>query len=102
MIFVIATIELAPGKRDEFLKHFHEIVPQVLNETGCIEYAPTVDVSTNIAAQDGVRADVVTIIEKWADIDALEMHLVAEHMVEYRKKVSAHVQSASLQIVEPA
>jgi len=40
MIFVIATIEVKPGKREAFLAEFNKNVPNVRAEKGCLEYAP--------------------------------------------------------------
>ena len=51
MIHVLATIELASGRRAEFLKEFHAIMPSVKAETGCMEYGPAVDTPTQIPAQ---------------------------------------------------
>ena len=102
MIYVLATIEIADGKRDEFVKHFRANVANVLNEEGCIEYEPTIDVDTDIAAQPDARPNVVTVVEKWESLDALEAHLIAPHMLEYRKKVKDLVVGASLQILAPA
>ncbi len=102
MICVIATIELAPGRRGEFLAEFAKVVPKVLAETGCLEYGPMVDLSTNIEAQPPARDDVVTVVEKWESLDALEAHLIAPHMLEYRKAVKQLVVRASLQVLEPA
>lgn len=101
MIFVIATIQLVPGRRSDFLKEFHAIVPLVRAEKGCLEYGPTVDVSTNIPAQLPVRPDCVTVVEKWSDITALEAHLIAPHMLAYRGKVKDLVQGVQLQVLEP-
>ncbi|MBP89001.1 MAG: antibiotic biosynthesis monooxygenase [Planctomycetaceae bacterium] len=102
MIYVLATIEIADGKRAEFVKIFRDNVANVLAEEGCIEYEPTIDVDTDIAAQPDVRPNVVTVVEKWESFDALEAHLIAPHMLEYRKKVKDLVAGASLQILEPA
>ncbi|MEM7476613.1 MAG: putative quinol monooxygenase [Planctomycetota bacterium] len=102
MIIVIATVEVANGKREEFLSHFRELVPKVEEEEGCLEYGPTVDVTTNIAAQVEMRPSIVTIVERWEDLEALEMHLVAPHMLEYRGKVKDLVKNVSLQVLEPA
>lgn len=102
MIFVIATIQLAPGKRADFLKEFHALVPQVRAEEGCIEYGPTIDVATMIPSQPPVRDDVVTVVEKWASLEALQAHLMAPHMLEYRGKVKAFVAGVSLQVLQPA
>lgn len=101
MIHVIASIELVPGQRDAFLAEFHALMPHVQAEDGCIEYGPTVDVQTKIGAQIPRRADVVTIVEKWRDLPALEAHLVAPHMQPYRAKVKSIVVATKLQILEP-
>lgn len=102
MIYVIATIELAEGKRAEFLEHFHALVPSVEAEEGCLEYGPTIDVETSIASQNDLRENLVTVVEKWEDLEALETHLVAPHMLEYRTKVKDLIQNVSLQVLEPA
>ncbi|HXZ37664.1 MAG TPA: antibiotic biosynthesis monooxygenase family protein, partial [Thermodesulfobacteriota bacterium] len=45
MIYVVATIELAEGKRDDFLKRVRQLVPEVRAEKGCVEYGPAIDTS---------------------------------------------------------
>jgi len=102
MIFVIATIELAEGRREEFLREFKEVVPKVRAEEGCLDYGPAIDFETNIPAQGSVRENVVTVIERWANIDTLESHLMAPHMIEYRKAVKDMVVRTTLQVLEPA
>lgn len=102
MIYVIATIEIAEGKRDEFVDAFRANVPNVLAEEGCIEYEPTIDLSTDIAAQPAARDNVVTVVEKWESLDALHAHLVAPHMLTYREGVKEIVKGASIQILEAA
>ena len=99
MIRVIATIEVRAGAREEFLKVFRDLVPQVLAEKGCREYAPWVDVPTTIPAQIPARDHTVTIIERWDSLDALEKHLVAPHMLEYRKAVKDLVTRVTLQVL---
>ena len=102
MIHVLAIITARPGQRDAVLEAFRANRPNVLAEDGCIEYAPTIDVPTGIAAQGGVRENVATIVEKWESLAALEAHLVAPHMQEYRGRVKDMVVGSSLQILEPA
>ena len=102
MVHVIAEIEIAEGKRDEFLKEFHALVPKVHEENGCIEYGPTVDVATDIAVQGPVRDNVAVIVEKWESLDCLNAHLAAPHMGEYREKVKDLVVSVKLQVLQPA
>lgn len=102
MICVIAKIEVAEGRRDEFLAEFRKLVPKVLEEKGCLEYAPMVDVPTSIGAQAPARDSTVTVVEKWESIETLEAHLMAPHMLEYRKAVKPMVVGTSLEILEPA
>jgi quinol monooxygenase YgiN len=87
MIIVLATIELHTGKRPEFLAEFRQIVPKVRAESGCIEYFPAVDVASGLPVQGPARDDIVVVVEKWESVAALEAHLIAPHMMEYRPKV---------------
>lgn len=101
MIHVIATITLTPGVREPFLAVFRWVTPLVRAEDGCIEYQATVDVPTTLAVQDGPRPDVVTVVEKWASVEALYAHTQAAHMAEYREQVKDFVTSVSLVVSEP-
>ncbi|MCL4192141.1 MAG: antibiotic biosynthesis monooxygenase [Thermoguttaceae bacterium] len=102
MISVLATIELAPGRREDFLAEFRRIMPLVRQERGCIEYIPMIDLPTSIGAQIPARENVVTIVEKWESVEALQDHLMAPHMNEYRKAVKDLVVRTELLILEPA
>lgn len=102
MIHVIATIEVTEGKRKAFLEEFQRLVPTVRSEAGCIEYGPAVDVATGITGQLPPRDHVVTIIEKWENLQALRAHLAAPHMAEYRGRVKDLVVGVKLQVLEPA
>lgn len=102
MIHVIAMLEAAPGKRDEFLAIFHALLPKVHAEPGCIEYILTVDVPTSISTQKLVGENVVTVVEKWESVAALETHSVAPHVLEFREKVKDIVVDTKLLILEPA
>jgi quinol monooxygenase YgiN len=102
MIVVLATIELQPGKREDFLREFRQIVPKVRAEQGCHEYFPAIDTASGISVQGPAREDVVVVIEKWESVKALEAHLIAPHMMEYRPKVKELVKRVSLQILSPA
>ena len=102
MIIVLATIELHTGKRPEFLAEFRQIVPKVRAESGCIEYFPAVDVASGLPVQGPARDDIVVVVEKWESVAALEAHLIAPHMMEYRPKVKDFVKKVHLQILSPA
>ena len=102
MIHVIATIEVKPGKRDAFLAEFHRVMPLVRAEAGCLEYGPTVDVASGIGAQGPLRDNVAVIVEKWESLAALQAHLQAPHMAEYRVRVKELVVYVQLQVLQPA
>ena len=102
MIHVIATVEVAPGRREEFLAIFRDNVPNVLAEDGCLEYVPVVDMATRIAVQAPLREHVVTVIEKWRDEAALQAHLAAPHMAVYRERVRDLVRSVVLHVLQPS
>ena len=102
MISVLATIEVPEGRREDFLKIFRELVPKVLAEDGCVEYGPWTELPTSIPGQSPPRDDVVTVIEKWESIEALETHLMAPHMPEFRQATEDLRLGIKLQILEPA
>lgn len=102
MIHVVATIELKPGTRSRFLEDFAQLAPEVRAEDGCIEYGAAVDLPSGIGAQVPLRADVVTVVEKWKSPAALRAHLDAAHMVAHRQRVGPFAIRTTLQVLEPA
>ena len=101
MIVVIASIRVGKGKRSAFLEVFNANVPKVRQEDGCIEYFPAVDIDAALTAQH-LDEEVVTIIEKWASLEALRAHLASPHMLEYREKVKDLVEDLSLKVLQQA
>lgn len=101
MIAVLACIRLRPGTREQFLEVFRKVIPQVRAEKGCIEYGPWESLPTNIASQLGKDPDTIYVLEKWASLADLEAHLVAPHMLEYRRTVQPYVQEVGLYILQP-
>lgn len=102
MIHVVATIELAEGKRDDFLNRVRRLVPEVRAEKGCVEYGPAVDFPTGIKVQIPLRENVVVMLEKWDHLHSLEAHLTAPHMLRYREDVKGMVVRTQLQVLQPA
>lgn len=101
MISVIASIHVRQGNLEEFIKIFKSNVPAVLNEKGCNEYFPTVDLPTGLPPQE-LNGNVVTIIEKWDSLPDLKAHLSAPHMLEYREKTKNLVEKMSVKILKDA
>jgi quinol monooxygenase YgiN len=102
MIHVIATIELNPGRREDFLAEFRSLAPLVHAEDGCIEYGAAIDVAIGHPAQPPCRPDVVTVVEKWASVEHLKRHLDAPHMREHRERAKGLVVGLALSVMEPA
>ncbi len=102
MIHVLATIDLKPGKREDFLKRVHQLVPKVRAEKGCLEYGPAIDAVTGLKAQIPLGENFVVIIEKWAELKDLEAHLTSPHMSEYRQEIKDMVAGTKLQVLRPA
>ena len=102
MIYVIATLDFAPGKRSAFLAEFAKVAPLVHAEQGCIEYVPVIDTDTDIASQHRMGPDSVTIVEKWASVDALRAHDTSAHMQAYRARVKDYVRSKEIRIMKAA
>ncbi len=95
-------LSCAPGQRAAFLKEFRALIPLVRAESGCIEYGAAVDIASGLAMQSAMRENVVTVVEKWTDLEALKKHLQAPHMVAYRPKVKDFVVQTKLDVLAPA
>jgi len=102
MIYVIANVELKPGCRAAYLEVLLGNVAAVKAEKGCLEYAPTIDVETDIPIHEETNDNVVTIIESWEDIAALKNHFNEPHMLAYREKVKDLIQEVSIRVLQPA
>jgi len=100
MIYVIATIDLKPGCREDFLNIFRRNIPNVKTEKGCVLYQPTVDTDSGIPIQGELRENVVTIVEGWESLDHLQIHLKAPHMAAYREEAKEFVNQVSLQVLQ--
>ena len=107
MTSVIATIELAEGKREAFLAEFHQLVPLVrASEAGCLAYGPTVDVGRHRARRPGT-ASCGTTSSRWSSSGKVWMPLrapasYATHMAAYRPRVKEFVVGTGVQILQPA
>jgi len=99
MIHVIAELHLVPNARDEFVAALRALEPVVRAEAGCIEYRGALEVPTGIDGQAHVRDDVVTVIEKWEDEQALAVHLAAPHMREWGARVGALMTGRTLRVL---
>lgn len=101
MIHVIASVQVKPGTVKEFLGIFKANVPLVKAEKGCIQYVPTVDINADLLPQV-MDENAVTIVEAWESLNDLRAHLGSPHMLAYREKVSAIVESVTIRVLQEA
>lgn len=101
MITVLASITVKEHMMAEFIEIFKANIAAVIAEPGCFEYYPTIDLETPLPIQDKNPA-VITIIEKWQDIEALHTHLAMPHMLEYKDKTKDMVEDISIKILQNA
>ena len=102
MIHVIAFLHLRPGVLREFLATFHDLVPKVRAEAGCLEYSPAVDHAPFMGFQIPVGEDVVVVVERWASPAALDAHIEAPHMKAWGKMVEKMMTHRSIHVLDPA
>ena len=100
MIYVVATIELADGMREPFLTAQRKLLPLVRAEAGCVEYAPSVEVSLADPAKTPPRTNCIFMQEKWESLPRLRAHLTAEHMKDFREKVQSMVAGVKVEVFE--
>jgi len=101
MIAVIASITVKVEEKARFIEIFNKNVANVLKEDGCIEYVPMVDAHSGILIQEKDET-IVTVVEKWASIEALQAHIKVPHMDAYREQVADVVQHVTLKVLENA
>src|SRR5512135_2075786 len=92
-------INIMEGKLSDYLRILKANVPMVRNEKGCIEYVPAGDVEIGLPAQvlDG---NVVTILERWESLEALNAHIASPLMLAYREKVKVSVDRVSVKVLK--
>lgn len=90
MIYVIATLTIAPGTRDAVVAAARPCIEATRRETGCLRYDLTLD------ALDETR---MTFVEDWESRDALEAHFGTAHIAAWREAGKPYIQSAVIEIV---
>ena len=51
--------------------------------------------------QEPAGDDAVIVVEKWEGLEALQAHLKAPHMTEYRERVGDYVRGVRLMVLKP-
>ena len=101
MIHVVAIITAHPGQRGQVLEAFRANTPAVLAEDGCIEYIATVDAQGMPATRGSIGPDAFIVVEKWANLQALQAHAAAPHMQAYAAKTKEWTAARMIHVLEP-
>jgi quinol monooxygenase YgiN len=101
MIRVVAFVTAKPGRRDEALAAFREVLPLVRAEAGCIEYQPTLDADGFGNVQTQAGADTFVVIETWESAEALKAHMATAHMKAYAAKTKDLLANNAVHMLAP-
>ena len=89
MLHVIVTMNIKPGRLDDFLALARQLAPLVHAEQGCIRYDYTLDTASPLSIQGEIDDHRVTLIEQWESPAALAAHLQAPHMKQFGPAMGA-------------
>jgi quinol monooxygenase YgiN len=101
MIRVVAIVTCKPGRREEVLAAFRDVIPAVRAEKGCIEYGPSVDAEGFGAFQAKMGPDAYVVIETWASADELKAHAAAPHMAAFGAKTKDLIAARAIHVLAP-
>ncbi len=83
MIKVVAKNYIKEEKVDEVLEIIKELIEETRKEEGCIKYE---------LFQDVKNKGVITFIEEWENMEALQKHMESEHFKRIVPKVQSHTE----------
>ena len=99
MIYGVVSVRVKPGKLQEYLALFKSIAGKVREEKGCVQYVSAMDFEIG-APNQSLDKNMVTILEKWESLDALQKHLAMPYMGDFFKKEGDYVESAVLKMLQ--
>lgn len=83
MIKVVAKNYIKEEKVDEVLEIIKELIEETRKEEGCIKYE---------LFQDVKNKGVITFIEEWENMEALQKHMESEHFKRIVPKVQSYTE----------
>lgn len=92
MIYVVATLTLKPGSRDNLLPAARACIAETRKEDGCIAH----DLLGSITDDD-----TMIFIERWETREALTAHSKQPHLITWRDASAPHLVSRTIEIVHP-
>ena len=101
MIYGVVSVRVKPGKKEEFITLFKSITGKVREEKGCVQYVAVVDFDIKAPGQ-ALDKDVVTILERWESLEALQKHLSMPYMVDFFQKQAPLTEETILKMLQEA
>lgn len=99
MVYVVVSVRVKEGKLAEYLALFGSVAHLVRQEEGCLQYVAATDLDAGLPPQV-LDKDVVTIIERWRDVEALKNHLATPHMAEYSQETKALTEGRVIKVLK--
>jgi quinol monooxygenase YgiN len=100
MIYLIVTMLIKEGRMEEFLAVCRELRPLVLREDGCLAYEYTREIASPLGIQEPIDVNRITLLERWASLDALKAHMETPHMKAAGPKMKELRASVSARVLE--
>ncbi len=88
MIYSIVTMIIKEGRMEDFLEECRKIRPLVLEEEGCLMYDYTREMNVEGERQEAYDENRITLYERWASQDALDLHSSMDYMDEFGGRVA--------------
>jgi len=92
MLYVIATMNLKPDKREECLKAARIAIAETRKEKGCQSY------DLHISVTD---PNCFVFVERWDNRDCLTSHMGMPHFKDWRKVANECIASRKVEIIVP-
>ena len=92
MIYVVATLTIKPGAKEQLLEPARTCIAETRKEKGCISY----DLLASITDDD-----TMVFVERWETRDALTAHSKQPHISAWRDASNPHLVSRTIEIVHP-
>lgn len=91
MITVIGRAEAEPARIPALQPALDAMMRATWDESGCLSYS--------MAVENAVEG-IVTIVERWADIDALHAHFATPHMQTFNATIKGAARSIDVKIYD--
>lgn len=92
MIYVVATLNIKPGTKEQLLESARTCIAETRKEKGCISY----DLFASITDDD-----TMVFVERWESREALTAHSKQPHISAWRDASNPHLVSRTIEIVHP-